>query len=95
MEGQRLANPGLKRMSCDDFVRRVTLGMAVRTGPPSKEVRLRASSVDEVLRVQREGAQVVDDRNPVDYSAACLPGSVNLPAASSLSAPATRCATWT
>jgi len=83
MEGQRLANPGLKRMSCDEFVRRVTLGMAMRSGPPSKDLRLRASTVDEVLRAQREGAQVVDDRKPIDYSAACLAGSINLAAASS------------
>jgi hydroxyacylglutathione hydrolase len=83
MRAQRLANPGLKRMPCDEFVRRVTLGMAVRKSLPIKEVRLRSSSVDEMIRAQREGAQVVDDRDPVDYSAACLAGSINLPAASS------------
>ncbi len=82
LQAQRLANPGLKRMPCDEFVRRVTLGMAVRNGHLAKEVRLRSSTVDEVLRAHREGAQVVDDRDPVDYSAACLAGSVNLPAAS-------------
>jgi rhodanese-related sulfurtransferase len=82
MSGQRLVNPGLKRMSCDEFVRRVTMGMAVPNGAPAREVRLRGSTVDEILRAQREGAQVVDDRKPVDYSAACLPGSVNLPAMS-------------
>ncbi len=83
MAAQRLANPGLKRMAVAEFVRRVTLGMVLPNGPPAREVRLRASSVDEILRAQREGAQVVDDRKPVDYSAACLPGSVNLPAISS------------
>jgi hydroxyacylglutathione hydrolase len=82
MKAQRMGNPGLRRMGCDEFVRRVTLGMAVRNGPPPREVRLRASTIDEVIRAQREGAQVVDDRNPADYSAACLAGSVNLPAAS-------------
>lgn len=81
MAAQRTTNPGLRSMSREVFVRRAALGMAEEAMFGVKKPTLRPGSVDEILRAQRQGAQVVDDRDPADYSAACLEGSINIPVA--------------
>lgn len=82
MEAQRSTNPGLRDLSRDVFVRRVTLGMAEESMLDVKRIPLRAGTADELLRAQRAGAQLVDDRDPADFSAGSLEGSINIPAAS-------------
>jgi glyoxylase-like metal-dependent hydrolase (beta-lactamase superfamily II)/rhodanese-related sulfurtransferase len=92
---QRRYNYALQAMSRDEFVRmitaeqpeapayfaydaelnrkeRATLGAVL-----SRE--LRPLSLPEVLDLKRRGAQVVDVREPPDYAAGHLAGSVNLP----------------
>jgi glyoxylase-like metal-dependent hydrolase (beta-lactamase superfamily II)/rhodanese-related sulfurtransferase len=39
---------------------------------------MKGLSLDEVLKLQREGAQVVDTRSPVDFAGAHLRGSINI-----------------
>lgn len=79
---QRWANPGFRDMSREDFVRRVSLGMMEEPPMTLKTIRLRPGTADEILRAQREGAQIVDDRCPADFSAASLAGSINISSAS-------------
>ena len=77
---QRLHNPGFQTMSRDEFVHRVSLALtedrsvrSSRTGHPD------ALSLPELLEAQRRGAQVVDDRDPLEFASAHLAGSVNVP----------------
>jgi rhodanese-related sulfurtransferase/glyoxylase-like metal-dependent hydrolase (beta-lactamase superfamily II) len=78
---QRGFNPGFQLMSRDEFVRRVCAGMLAE--PASTEAdgdQMRAASVGEILRAQRAGAQIVDMRDPEQFAAGQLAGSLNLPA---------------
>ena len=86
MLAQRTTNPGFQSMSREDFVRRTSLGMVKDAPVMTKPLRLRGGSVDEILRAQRKGAQVVDDRDPAEFSAACLKGRVNIPASAAFEA---------
>jgi hydroxyacylglutathione hydrolase len=74
----RWANPGFREMTREEFVDRVSLGMVEESPMAAKSIRLRAGTVDEFLRAQREGAQIVDDRCPADYSVAAMAGSINV-----------------
>ena len=76
---QRRFNPGFQPMSREEFVRRVSCGLTEeRSDAGSKGPRTGAMGLDEVLRLQREGAQVVDDRDPLAFASAHLAGSLNL-----------------
>lgn len=77
---QKRGNPGLRPMSRAAFSRRVTLDMAEDVGLPPDDGAPRAWALAEVLRWQRDGATLVDDRDPIDFAAAHLEGSVNVPA---------------
>ncbi len=45
----------------------------------SMQQSLRALSLDQVLRLQADGAQILDVRDPADFAAAHLIGSINIP----------------
>ncbi|HVR85894.1 MAG TPA: rhodanese-like domain-containing protein, partial [Planctomycetota bacterium] len=86
LRAQKEANPGFQPMSREEFVQRVSEGL--REGPEDPEAphqQLRPAALNELLRAQKSGAQVVDDRDPADFAAAHLRGSLNLPAAAELS----------
>jgi len=90
---QRLVNYALAPMSEADFVRAVTEGQPTAPGyfafdaarnrearPTLNEEQPPAGmSVEAVLEAQRQGAVVVDSRDPSDFAAGHLVGSVNVP----------------
>jgi rhodanese-related sulfurtransferase/glyoxylase-like metal-dependent hydrolase (beta-lactamase superfamily II) len=77
---QRRLNPGFQAMSRDEFVSRISEGMAEeRSIRCSKGSRPDAMTLEDVLRAQREGAQVVDDREPIEFASGHLAGSINIP----------------
>jgi rhodanese-related sulfurtransferase/glyoxylase-like metal-dependent hydrolase (beta-lactamase superfamily II) len=77
---QRRFNPGFQAMSREQFVRRVALGMTEeRSSRSFKGARPEAMTAPDLLKAQRDGAQVVDDRDPIDFAAAHLEGSINVP----------------
>jgi hydroxyacylglutathione hydrolase len=94
MGAQRRENYALQPMSKDAFVAMVThdqpkapayFGLDAklnRRARPTLEAalarELRPLSLDAVLRAQREGAQVLDVRDPDDYAASHLAGSTNI-----------------
>jgi glyoxylase-like metal-dependent hydrolase (beta-lactamase superfamily II)/rhodanese-related sulfurtransferase len=94
MGAQRRENYALQPMSKDAFVALVThdqpkapayFGLDAklnRRARPTLEAalarELKPLSLDVVLRVQREGAQILDVRDPDDYAASHLAGSTNV-----------------
>jgi glyoxylase-like metal-dependent hydrolase (beta-lactamase superfamily II)/rhodanese-related sulfurtransferase len=77
---QRKHNPGFQKMSREEFVRRVSEGMTEeRSTRCTRGSRPDAMTLEEVLRAQEQGAQVVDDRDPIDYASGHLAGSLNVP----------------
>ena len=77
---QRQHNPGFQKMSREEFVRRVSEGMTEeRSARCTRGPRAEGMSLEEVLRAQAQGAQVVDDRDPIDYASGHLAGSINIP----------------
>lgn len=76
---QKDLNPGFQPMSKKSFVRRLTLDMGEIEDLPAASPR--PSSLAEILRGRREGALLVDERDPVDFAAGHMAGSVNLPSA--------------
>ena len=90
---QRLVNYALQPMSEADFIRAVTEGQPTAPGyfafdaVRNREARPTlhedeppaALSVDAVLEAQTAGATVVDTRDPSDFAAGHLRGSVNVP----------------
>ncbi len=91
---QRLYNYALQPMSREAFVRIVTadqpdtpayftydavLNAKERpTLEDALERELRPLTLDEVLELQRQGAQILDTRDPADFEGAHLAGSVNV-----------------
>jgi hydroxyacylglutathione hydrolase len=91
---QRLANYALQPMSREEFVGIVTadqpdtppyftydavLNASERpTLEEALERELRPLSLDAVLELRREGAQILDTRDPADFERAHLAGSVNV-----------------
>jgi glyoxylase-like metal-dependent hydrolase (beta-lactamase superfamily II)/rhodanese-related sulfurtransferase len=89
---QRLVNYALQPMSEDDFVRVVTEGQPTAPGyfafdaARNREARPildeehppPAVSLDELLGAQSRGAAVLDTRDPMDFAAGHLRGSVNV-----------------
>lgn len=81
---QRGSNPGFQPMARDEFVRRVCLGMVEASAIGARgTLRLRPVTTVELLRVYPGGIQVIDDRDPLEYAAGHLQGSINIPRASS------------
>ena len=77
---QRRHNPGVQPMSRGEFVHRVSLGLTEdRAMRSSKGARPEAMDLEKILRAQREGTQVVDDRDPSEFAAAHVAGSMNIP----------------
>lgn len=76
---QKELNPGFQPMTKKAFVRRVTLDMAEAEDPPAEAPK--PSSLSEILRGARAGAALVDERDPAEFAAGHLAGSVNLPSA--------------
>lgn len=77
---QRLYNPGFQKMPREEFVRRISAGMAEeRSTRCTRGARPDALTLEEVLGAQRQGAQVVDDRDPIDFASGHLAGSINIP----------------
>ena len=89
MGAQRRGNPGFRPMSRASFTRRVSLDMTGEPGVPDAEAPPPWPLAD-VLRARREGAILVDDRDPIDFAAAHLKGSVNIPAEAAFEAWADR-----
>jgi rhodanese-related sulfurtransferase/glyoxylase-like metal-dependent hydrolase (beta-lactamase superfamily II) len=91
---QRRYNYALQPMGKDDFVRLVTTDLPEspqyfaydadlnrRERPALEETlsrNLRALTLDDLLRARDAGAQLVDTRDPTEYAAAHLPGSLNI-----------------
>lgn len=91
---QKKFNYALQPMSFDDFKRLVTTdqpeapdyfvydAIKNRQERPDLEATLRASlkplSVDEVVRLKNQGAEVVDVREAIDFEGAHLAGSINI-----------------
>lgn len=77
---QRQHNPGFQPMSRAEFVDRVSLAMTEeRSLRMSRGGRPEALDLAELLQAQRDGAQVVDDRDPLEFAAAHVAGSMNIP----------------
>jgi len=90
---QRLVNYALQPMSEDEFVKVVTEGQPTAPGyfafdalrnREAREVLDEEEMpsplfLDEVLQAQRSGAVVVDTREPMDFAAGHLRGSINVP----------------
>ncbi|MBK9178552.1 MAG: MBL fold metallo-hydrolase [Acidimicrobiales bacterium] len=89
---QRRTNYALQPMSEDDFVQAITEGQPLaplyfafaasrnrQERPTLDEVEAPAAlALDRVLELQRQGAVVVDTRDPADFAAGHLLGSVNI-----------------
>ncbi len=91
---QRRHNHALQPMSREEFVKLVTANqpeapayfgydaLLNRKERPTLDASLQRAlsplSLEEVLRLQGEGAQVVDVRDPADYAGAHLAGSLNI-----------------
>lgn len=89
---QRRSNYALRARNCDDFVRLLTDNLPAapeyfaqdanlnRMGavPLSKLPPLQALAAERVLRLQQEGAIVVDTRSAADFAAAHIPGSIHV-----------------
>lgn len=91
---QRHFNYALRPMSPDEFVRLVTMDLPEApayfpydamlnrreraTLDEALQRAMRPLDLDEVLRLQRQGAQVLDVRDPSDYAAAHLLGSTHV-----------------
>lgn len=84
--GQQEALPLLRPGPKEAFVRDLTADMveSLEAWGAGRGEPMRAASLDEVLKVRRSGAQIVDFRDPADFSAAHLEGSLNLGLASTL-----------
>lgn len=77
---QRQHNPGFQPMSREEFVHRVSLAMTEeRSLRLSRGARPAAMDLAKILQAQRDGAQVVDDRDPLEFAAAHLSKSMNIP----------------
>jgi len=77
---QRRHNPGFQLLSQDEFVRRVSGGMTEeRSTRCARGARPEAMTLEKVLQAQRDGAQVVDDRDPINFASGHLAGSINVP----------------
>jgi hydroxyacylglutathione hydrolase len=79
---EKRGNPGFRPMSRASFTRRVSMDMAgdVVDLPGGKTPR--PLSLSEILAGQAGGAILVDDRDPIDFAAGHLAGSVNVSAES-------------
>lgn len=89
---QKRTNYALAPMSEDEFVKVVTEGQnaaplyfpfAAVTNRKMREVfdeagEIRWMSIDEVLQAQKDGAVVIDTREPMDFAAGHLLGSINV-----------------
>jgi len=90
MAAQRRDNYALQPMSREDFVRLVTSDQPDapeyfaydadlnRRERPTVERELAPLSLDAVLAAQRDGAQVLDSRDPADFASGHLVGSINI-----------------
>lgn len=92
---EKRSNPAMRATSRDEFIRWIAAGPAEvppyyrydatrnRQDRPDLEAALRGEfaslSVDELLRLQEEGAQVLDVRSGADFAASHLTGALNIP----------------